>query len=92
MQSFFLKKFEPKILDALIKNQLELIDFCVQKRLPFIVVEYKAGGKFRGKTISKLDDRIKYVHKETIIKEHNSAFTRTKLDTILKDIEIKEIL
>ena len=92
MQDFFLKKFEPKVLDALIKNQLMLIDFCVKKKVPFIVVEYKAGGKFRGKTIKKLDGRIKGVHKETLIKEYNSAFTRSQLDTILIDMGIKEII
>ena len=92
MQDFFLKKFKPEILDALIKNHLVIIDFCIKNRLPFIVVEYKAGGKFRGKTIQKLDNRIKNVHKETFIKEHNSAFTDTKLDEILKNLKTKEVL
>lgn len=92
MQDFFLKKFKPEILDALIKNQLVLLDFCVKKKLPCIVVEYKAGGKFRGTTIKKLGSSIKGVNKETFIKEHNSAFTGTKLDKILKNLNTKEIL
>ncbi|MFC1615065.1 isochorismatase family cysteine hydrolase [Patescibacteria group bacterium] len=92
MQDFFLKKFVPSIKKNLIHNQTILIDKCIKNKIPIIVLEYKCRGIFRGETIPQLKKKVKPMLKEIIIKESNSGFTDTKLDTILKDLKVKEVI
>ncbi len=92
MQDFFLKNFLPSIKKNLIENQLRVIDICVKKKIPFIILEYKCRGVFRGSLIQDLDKKIQNVHKEVVVKEHNSGFTKTKLDSILKQLRVKKLL
>ncbi len=92
MQKFFLNNFTPKNRGLLIANQIEVIKLCVKKKLPFIIFEYKCRGIFRGKLISQINNIIKNSYRETLIKESNSGFTKTNLDSILKNLKIKNIL
>lgn len=92
MQNFFLNNFTPKNRELIIQNQIKVIELCVKKKLPFIILEYKCRGVFRGKLIKQIDKIIKNTYKETIIKESNSGFTKTNLDSILKKLKIKKIL
>jgi nicotinamidase-related amidase len=92
MQDFFLKKFVPSIRKNLIQNHSVLIDLCIKKDIPIIVLEYKCRGNLKGETISQLKKKIKDVLKKVIIKENNSGFTKTKLDMVLKDLKIDEVI
>jgi nicotinamidase-related amidase len=92
MQDFFLKNFLPSAKKTLIENQLRVIDICVKKKIPFIILEYKCRGVFRGSLIGGLDKKIQNAHKEVIVKEHNSGFTKTKLHSILKELRVKKLL
>ncbi len=92
MQDFFLKNFNTDIKRKLISNQIEIIDFCVKNKVPFIITEYKCRGIFRGKTINKIQSKLKEVKTQKIIKLHNSGFTKTNLDQILNDLKIKKLL
>jgi nicotinamidase-related amidase len=92
MQDFFLDNFTPKNRELLIMNQIKIIKLCVKNKLPFVILEYKCRGIFRGELIKKLDKMIKNTQKETIIKESNSGFTDTNLDSILNNLKIKQIL
>jgi nicotinamidase-related amidase len=92
MQDFFLKKFVSNIKKSLVRNQGVLIDLCVKKNIPIIILEYKCKGILRGKTISQLKKKTKYALKEVIIKENNSGFTNTRLDIVLKDLKINEVI
>ena len=92
MQAFFLKDFSSSVRNTLIKNQSYVIKICVAKKLPFIVLEYKTNGISRGKIIKSLDREIKNGHKDIFIKENNSGFAQTKLESILKESGIKTLL
>jgi nicotinamidase-related amidase len=92
MQDFFLKNFPATISSDFIDNQKKVINLCLKKKMPFVLLEYKAGGILRGKTISKLEKIISDSSKEVIIKESNSGFTKTNLEEILKILKIKKIL
>ena len=92
MQDFFLKNFVPSVKKKLIHNQTVLIDLCVKNNIPIIVLEYKCRGIFRGETILQLKKKIKPILKEVIIKESNSGFTDTNLNTVLKDLKTKEVI
>lgn len=92
MQDFFLKNFSPVIKRNLITRQGYVIDLCIRKNVPLIVLEYKAGGIDRGKTTPALEQKIRKAKQEIIIKENNSGFTKTTLHEILKGLGIKEIV
>jgi hypothetical protein len=92
MQDFFLKNFKLSLRKILIENQLHVIDSCLKNKFPFIVLEYKSRGISRGSLIKDLDEKIKNVYKEVLVKENNSGFTQTKLDSILKQLHVKNIL
>jgi nicotinamidase-related amidase len=92
MQEFFLDKFPKPIVKQLIANQKWILDVCLKKGLPFILIEYKTRSIFRGPTISPIKNLVKNSVIQTIIKENNSAFTKTNLDIILKSHGIKKIL
>jgi len=92
MQEFFLKNFIPASRNILVANQEKIIDLCVKNSAPTFLIEYKAGGVLRGKTIGKLSDKVKRILKETIIKESNSAFTGTDLDKMLQDLNVRKII
>lgn len=92
MQEFFLNNISKQVQDELIKNQQNIIDIGINKDLQFILLEFKAGGELRGSTISKLSNKIKNHVKEVIIKDNNGGFTKTNLDSILKELNIKEII
>lgn len=91
MQDFFLQHFKENIRMTLVNNQLRLLDKCAEQKMPLIVIEYKARGKFRGSTTSKLDQKIKAIPHVLIIKESNSGFTNTALDKILQGSKIKRL-
>lgn len=91
MQDFFLQHFKDSIKKTLIENQLRVLDKCAKQKIPLIVVEYKARGKFRGSTTGKLNQKLKTISHELIIKESNSAFTNTDLDKILKGLHTKKL-
>ncbi len=92
MQDFFLKNFPVSICNEFIENQKQVISLCMKKKLPFILLEYKAGGILRGKTILKLEKMVKSSTKETIIKNNNGGFTNTNLDKILRNQNIGTVL
>ncbi len=92
MQEFFLKDFSVSDRDRFIKNQLAIIDQCLLRRTPFVLLEYMTNGINRGKTIQKISNKIKGVAKKIIIKENNGGFTDTNLDEVLKDFGVKNIL
>lgn len=92
MQEFFLANFPKPIVKQLIENQKRIINICLKKNFPFILTEYKTRGIFRGPTISTIKNLVKNSVIVTIIKEQNSAFTKTDLDTILKENKIKKVL
>ena len=92
MQDFFLKKFVSNIKESLVLNQSILIDLCVKKNIPIIILEYKCKGILRGETIPQLKKKTKYALKEVVVKENNSGFTNTRLDMILKDLKINEVI
>jgi nicotinamidase-related amidase len=92
MQEFFLQAFPQALRDKFINEQEKVIDACLKLKMPFFLVEYKAGGSDRGKTIQKLGTRIKGSLEETVIKESNGAFTDTSLDALLKKAHVKKIV
>ncbi len=92
MQDFFLKNFKSDIRNKLIANQIKVIDFYLKNKTPFVLLEYRCRGIFRGKVIKEIDQRIKGVNREYIVKENNSGFTNTKLDEILKKWGIRNIV
>lgn len=92
MQDFFLKNLNKSLYKTLVENQLHVINTCLKNKLPFIILEYKCRGISRGTLIKDLDEKIKNVHKEVLIKENNSGFTQTKLESILKELRVKKIL
>lgn len=92
MQNFFLKNFTRSIREKLIENQLRVVDACLKNKLPFIILEYKCRGKLRGKLIKQLDEKIQNVYKVVFVKENNSGFTKTKLESILKELRVKNLL
>ena len=92
MQDFFLDNFVKENKNQLISNQLEIIKSCVKNKLPFIILEYKCRGILRGKLIGSLDQIINNTYRETIIKESNSGFTKTNLNSILIKLKIKQVL
>lgn len=93
MQDFFLKNFMKEIPPILIKNQLSVIDICISKKIPLIVLEYKCRGIFRGETTKQLNNKIKNIpHSKVLIKENNSGFTDTNLSEILGNIKCKKLL
>jgi nicotinamidase-related amidase len=91
MQDFFLQHFKDPIRKTLIENQLKVLDRVAKEKLPLIVVEYKCRGKLRGPTTMKLNQKIKSISHELIIKEHNSSFTDTNLDDLLKKLKVKKL-
>jgi nicotinamidase-related amidase len=91
MQDFFLQHFKESVCRTLISNQLKVLDLCAKKHIPLIVTEYKARGKFRGSTTHILNKKIKTISHVLIIKEKNSAFTKTNLDEVLKKLKIKKL-
>jgi nicotinamidase-related amidase len=92
MQDFFLKNFPVSISNELIENQKHVINLCLKKKMPFVLLEYKAGGIFRGKTILKLEKIVKDSVKEIIVKESNSGFTDTDLDKTLRNLNVGTVL
>ena len=92
MQDFFLNNFSSATRNYLINEQSKILDLCVNENIPLVVFEYKAGGVNRGKTTPKLEKKIRKISQEIIIKENNSAFTKTHLDKILKGLKVKRIL
>lgn len=92
MQDFFLKNFPVLISKELVENQKRVIELCLKKKMPFVFLEYKAGGVFRGKTILRLEKLINDSLKETIVKESNSGFTNTDLDKTLKNLNVGTVL
>ena len=92
MQDFFLKNFPVSISNELFENQKQVIDLCLKKKMPFVLVEYKAGGILRGKTILKLEKLFKDSVEEIFVKENNSGFTNTDLDKTLRNLNIKTVL
>lgn len=91
MQDFFLQHFNNSIRNTLIENQLKVLDLCAKHNIPLVIVEYKAGGKMRGSTTHKINQRIKTIPHKLIIKENNSAFTKTDLDKTLQSFNVKEV-
>jgi nicotinamidase-related amidase len=92
MQDFFLKNFPVSISNELVYNQKKVIGLCIKKKLPFLLLEYKAGGISRGKTILKLKKMVNNSVRGIINKENNSGFTKTNLDRTLRDLNIGAIL
>lgn len=93
MQDFFLKNLKSDIKKELIANQLKVINFSIAHNIPFIVLEYKAGGILRGKTIGVLQEKIQNVPgTKVLIKESNSGFTKTNLNQILKEEGIEKLI
>lgn len=89
MQDFFLEKFNKDKKDLLINNQRIVLEFCVKKSIPIILLEYKK----RGQTISKLlEIAKKSTYSEILTKESNGGFTNTNLDEILKENKINNII
>lgn len=92
MQDFFLKNFPTPISNELVEKQKRVILFCLRKKMPFILLEYKAGGVFRGRTVSRIKKIINNSVKEVLIKENNGGFTNTDLDKTLKNLNIGTLL
>jgi len=92
MQDFFLNNFSPAMRSSLISEQGKIVDLCMRKNIPLVVLEYKASGKDRGKTTPKLEQKIRKIKQEVIIKENNSGFTKTHLDSILKALKVREVI
>lgn len=91
MQDFFLQHFSEQIRKTLIDNQIRILDACVKQKIPLIVIECKAGGKFRGATTSRLNRKIAAISHELIVKESNSGFTNTDLDEILRALNVRKL-
>ena len=58
MQDFFLKNFKSDIRNKLIANQIKVIDFYLKNKTPFVLLEYRCRGIFRGKVIKEIDQRV----------------------------------
>jgi nicotinamidase-related amidase len=92
MQDFFLKNFTRSTKDKLIENQIQVIKASIKNHVPIILLEYKAGGKLRGKTTRKILEVFKPKPTSIIVKENNSGFTNTNLDIILKELKAKKLI
>jgi nicotinamidase-related amidase len=89
MQDFFLAKFQPERKERLILNQLKVVDICITRNIPIIVIEFKD----RGETIASLSNSLKSVSTTFVItKEFNSGFRGTNLDEILRQRQVEEIV
>jgi nicotinamidase-related amidase len=92
MQEFFLRNLKQDVREKLIENQIEIIDFCIKNKIPVFITQYNCLGIFRGKTIPVLLNKIGGNLVRTIVKLNNSAFTKTELDSYLKELKIKKLL
>lgn len=92
MQDFFLQHFSSDIRKKLIKNHIELINYCALNKIPIIVTEYKCGGVSRGGITKKLRESLQKTHMEKVIKLNNGGFTKTDLEQILKKLKIKNLM
>ncbi len=92
MQDFFLKRFPISVQHEIIENQKIIIDFCVRRNIPSIIIEYKAGGVERGKTKKELVDSIGNNLVNVIVKDNNGGFTKTNLDVVLNKLNIRKII
>lgn len=92
MQDFFLKNLDDESRSVLVRNQGEVLDFCLKKNVPVFVFEYKAGGVLRGPTTKVLLEKLKRLSQRVIVKDNNSAFVGTKLEELLKESKVKTIL
>lgn len=89
MQDFFLKRVTKENCERIIPNQIKVINFCIKRKVPFIVLEYKK----RGDTTKVLKEKIrKLPNVEVIVKEHNGGFTNTNLAEILEELKTRSIL
>jgi nicotinamidase-related amidase len=87
MQEFFLRNLKQDVREKLIENQIEIIDFCIKNKIPVFITQYNCLGIFRGKTIPVLLNKIGGNLVRTIVKLNNSAFTKTELDSYLKELK-----
>lgn len=92
MQMFFLKNFKSDSLQNLIDNQTIILNYFVKNKLPICFLEYKAGGILRGTTIPALRKLANGASSHVIIKENNSGFIGTNLDTHLKALGVKNLI
>jgi nicotinamidase-related amidase len=92
MQDFFLKNFPASISKSLIENQTHILNLCIKKKIPIVLLEYKAGGILRGKTTAKLLKLVNGSIVKTFVKENNCGFTDTTLHDTLKDLRIGTVL
>ena len=92
MQEFFLQHFDKPIRKELIDNQIKVLNFCIKNKLPIIATEYKCLGIFRGHMIPALHKKLGKGLTHTVVKESNSAFTKTELTQVLNDLKAKRLI
>lgn len=95
MQDFFLKHFKEPVRETLIKNQIKVLRMCARHKIPIFVIEYECLGINRGPTTAPLRSVLKTlpaVVQEPFLKQNNSAFTDTNLDTELKKLKVKTLV
>lgn len=89
MQDCFLEDMPRKKRERLIKNQIEVIHYCIKYDIPVIALEFKD----RGKTIKQLSRLIENVpRREFVTKNLNNGFHNPELEDVLKLWEVKKLL
>lgn len=87
MQTDFIRDFELKERERIVKNQLEVIKLCKQKRIPLVVIEYNGYGEVIKDLERELSGELIY----HINKDQNDAFYNPRLNKLLSGMEIKTV-
>ena len=87
MQPYFIKELRKGEDDKIIRNQQHVISFCNRNSIPIIVVEYRRYGK----ALSELTKLAGNAIAAIIQKEFDGGFSGGELDSILTNLNIKNI-
>ena len=92
MQDCFLKNVNSAVQKELFNNQGMVLDWCYEEHIPVIFLEYSDKQVSRGKTSSLLSTRVDGKQTHVILKDSNSGFVNTHLDTVLRQHKVNQII
>ncbi|MBI4993682.1 isochorismatase family protein [Candidatus Wolfebacteria bacterium] len=89
MQDEFLIHISDKEERNLIRNQIEIIEYCAKKDIPIITLEYHGFGE----TTNALKRKLKKVSRvKIVVKFSDNGFVETELENYLRQWNAKTIL
>ena len=87
MQDKFLKKHDPKIVELMVQNQVSVLDYCSNRDIPMVFLEYNGYGE----TIKDLKHIASGYDPLFLTKSYNSGFDGVLTDNEKDDIYKKTL-